>query len=139
MRISKVLIAGAALTALTGLGGSAFTASNTVADSKAGIGSAEVSGIQASSIQYGLNGDHTTIDSVSLIAQGTVMPAHVQVALGHSSTGGSDPTDLALAGAFTCVAGSVVDGNTPYTCDTTTDGTGVDLAWMNHLTVIGND
>jgi hypothetical protein len=52
MRLSRVLIAGAAVAAV-GIATSAFTAGNTVEeDTIAGYGSAEVSGVEATNIQY---------------------------------------------------------------------------------------
>lgn len=77
----RVLLAAAALTAL--FAGTAFTAGNTVPDSKAGTGTATVSGYTATSIDYTLNADPTKIDSVamdisSLVTSGST--AKVQLA-----------------------------------------------------------
>ncbi len=55
----------AAVVAAVGIGGLAFTASNTVPASKAGDGSGDVTGYTISSVHYSLNStDPATIDSV---------------------------------------------------------------------------
>lgn len=62
----QALLGAAAVTAAVGVGGFAFTNSNTVPDSKAGDGSGAVSGYTISAIDYGLNSsDPSLIDSVS--------------------------------------------------------------------------
>lgn len=60
------MVRGVVLLGAAGLGGLAFTASNTVPTSKAGDGSGAVSGYVLSSVHYGLNGtDPTKADSVT--------------------------------------------------------------------------
>lgn len=64
MRLSRVLIAGAAVAA-AGIATSAFTAGNTVEeDTIAGYGSAEVSGVEATNIQYVQDTDPSKLASV---------------------------------------------------------------------------
>lgn len=57
---------GTAALGIAGLGSFAFTASNTVPDSKAGDGSGAVAGYVVSGVDYGLNAtDPTKVDSVA--------------------------------------------------------------------------
>jgi hypothetical protein len=64
MRMSRVLLAGVAVAA-AGVATSAYTASNTVPDSVAGYSSADVSGAEATNINYVLDGtDKSLIDSI---------------------------------------------------------------------------
>lgn len=59
-------LGGLAAVAAVGLGGSAFTASNTVPTSKAGDGSGTVSGYTISNVHYGLKtADPTKFDSIT--------------------------------------------------------------------------
>ena len=62
---SRAVLGGAVLAAIVGVGGFAFTASNTVPDTKAGDGTGTVTGYVVSSVHYGLNAtDPTKADSV---------------------------------------------------------------------------
>lgn len=66
------VLRGVALLGAAGMGGLAFTASNTVPTSKAGDGSGAVSGYVLSSVHYGLNGtDPTKADSVTFTLDST--------------------------------------------------------------------
>ena len=62
----------AAIAGAIGLGSFAFTASNTVPDTKAGDGTGAVTGYAVSSVHYGLNGtDPTKADSVTFNVDST--------------------------------------------------------------------
>ena len=63
MRLSRVLIAGAAVAA-AGIATSAFTASNTVEDSVAGYDEATVSGATTEQVDYVLNADKSLVDEI---------------------------------------------------------------------------
>ncbi|HEX4820657.1 MAG TPA: hypothetical protein VFV00_10660 [Acidimicrobiales bacterium] len=63
---SRMLISGALVAGVMAVGGYAFTASNTVPNTKAGDGSGTISGYTVSSVHYGLNATNpATLDSVS--------------------------------------------------------------------------
>ena len=69
---SRALLGGAVLAGAFGVAGFAFTASNSVPDTKAGDGTGAVSGYSVSSVHYGLNGtDPTKADSVSFTLDST--------------------------------------------------------------------
>lgn len=62
----RAILGSAVVAGAIGIGGFAFTASNTVPATKAGDGSGAVSGYVVSSVHYGLNAtDPTKADSVS--------------------------------------------------------------------------
>ncbi len=64
MRLSRVLLAGAAVAA-AGIATSAFTAGNDVQDSVAGYGDSVVSGAETSNINYVLNAtDKSVVDQI---------------------------------------------------------------------------
>jgi hypothetical protein len=68
MRLSRVLIAGAAVAA-AGIATSAFTASNDVPPSVAGYGSAEVAGATVTNIKYNQDTDPSKLASVVFTVQ----------------------------------------------------------------------
>lgn len=66
------VLGGIVIAALLAVGIYAFTASNTVPDTKAGDGTGAVTGYIVSSVHYGLNGtDPTKVDSVSMTLDST--------------------------------------------------------------------
>ena len=109
MRIAPWARAGLIGVAVAGMfaGGSALTASNTVDATKAGIGTAGISGFTATNIHYNLNAtDPTTIDSVDLTlnsAPVTGSTAEIQLASGGGwySCTGIDGTSMNLSCATT--------------------------------------
>lgn len=106
--------------AALGVGAYAYTASNTVPTTYAGIGSATISGYTVSSVAYTLNGsDPENIDAVTF----TIAP----------TAAGSVKARLVSAGAYyDCIntSGSV-------SCDTTSPQATVSAA--NQLTVIATN
>jgi len=63
---SRMLISGAAVAGVMAVGGYAFTAGNTVPNTKAGDGTGTITGYTVSSVHYALNTtDPSTLDSVS--------------------------------------------------------------------------
>jgi hypothetical protein len=68
----RALLGGTIFAATIAVAGYAFTASNTVPDTKAGDGTGTVSGYVVSSVHYGLNGtDPTKADSVTFTLDST--------------------------------------------------------------------
>jgi hypothetical protein len=68
----RAILGGAVLAGAMGIAGFAFTASNTVADSKAGDGTGDVTGYDVSSVHYGLNTtDPSKADSVEFTLDST--------------------------------------------------------------------
>ena len=84
----RKMAAAAALALGFGVGGYAFTASNTVPDSKAGDGSGAISGYTVSNVDYTLNAtDPTTIDTVEFtLDSAPVTGSEVTIQLDASST-----------------------------------------------------
>lgn len=105
MRLSRVLIAGAAVAA-AGIATSAFTASNTVPDSVAGYGQGDVTGATVSDISYVANADDGTIlDAVVFTVTTDITNATATMTLKTGAT--ADTAD-----------GTVVGD--PYSCTVTT-------------------
>lgn len=97
---SRVMLGGVILAGAVGLGGFAFTASNTVPNSKAGDGQGTVSGYVASSIRYGLNAtDPSKADSVTF----TLDSAPVAGSTIKAKAGGSWYTCTNVTTTVTCV------------------------------------
>jgi hypothetical protein len=97
--------------------GAAFTAANTFdahAGNQLGYGTQVVSGAHVTSMHYGLSTDGTTVDSVTFVAAGDLtagVPAeHGFVGF---TVGGTPGTTV------DCGTGSLVGGNTTFTCNTT--------------------
>jgi len=68
----RVVLGGAVVAGAIGMAGFAFTASNTVPDTKAGDGTGTVSGYVVSSVHYGLNStDPTKADSIAFTLDST--------------------------------------------------------------------
>src|SRR5438270_6416057 len=68
----RALLGGAVVAGAVGVAGFAFTASNTVPDTKAGDGTGTVTGYVVSSVHYGLNStDPTKADSVTFSLDST--------------------------------------------------------------------
>ena len=95
----RAILGGAVLAGAIGVGGFAFTASNTVPASKAGDGSGAVTGYVVSSVHYGLNAtdpskaDSITFDLDSTPAAGSTIKTKV---------GGNWYTCSNVAAAVTC-------------------------------------
>jgi hypothetical protein len=60
-----MLISGAAVAGVMAIGGFAFTASNTVPDTKAGDGAGTITGYDVTSVHYTLNADPTKVNAVA--------------------------------------------------------------------------
>lgn len=111
MRLSRVLIAGAAVAA-AGIATSAFTASNDVPNSVAGYDEATVTGATVTKIEYVVNAtDVSLLDSVKFTATQNVfgMKAYLQL----QETDG-DP----VGSPISCTVGAYTT-TTPITCTTT--------------------
>jgi hypothetical protein len=110
MRLSRVLLAGAAVAA-AGIATSAFTASNTVNDSVAGYDEAVVSGATVTDIDYNINAtDSSVLDSIDFVATENVsgMQAILQLKLTDGTNVGSP---------ITCTVGTYTTA-TPIACPT---------------------
>jgi hypothetical protein len=107
-------IAAASVLALgLGVGGYAFTAANTVAESKAGDGSGEITGYDVSEVDYTLNAtDPSTIDSVDFTLD-TEPTAGSDVMVQLDSTGGEwhDCTWTGTAASCDTTGESVLDAD----------------------------
>ncbi len=101
---SRRAAAGAAVIAgALGLSALAFTASNTVPDTKAGDGTGTVSGYVVSSVHYGLNGtDPTKADSVAFTLDSTPVAGSTI----KTKVGGSWYSCTNVAAAVTCATTS---------------------------------
>lgn len=102
----RKFFAGAVLVAAVVVGGSAFTASNTVPDATVGFGTNTVSGATVKSIRYNTNVIGDNVDSVSLVLDGDTTAS--AVSLGFNG-----------AGATPCGTGTHDEAadTTSYTCD----------------------
>lgn len=97
---SRAIFGGVILAGAVGVGGFAFTASNTVPNSKAGDGQGTVSGYVASSIHYGLNAtDPSKADSITF----TLDSAPTAGSTIKTKAGGSWYTCTNVTTAITCV------------------------------------
>lgn len=108
MRLSRVLLAGAAVAA-AGIATSAFTASNDVPNSVAGYDEATVTGATVSKIEYTVNATDTSLlDSVKFTAVQNVatMKAYLQL-----QEADGDP----VGSPITCTVGAFTT-STPITC-----------------------
>jgi len=109
MRFKKStrIAAAVAVIGAVAAGGAAFTASNTVPTSVAGIGSNTVSGGTVVSLSYTLSSDGTDIDTANVIFSGDTTADAAEIGFDNGTM-------------FTCGAGSVdANSNTSYTCDLT--------------------
>lgn len=95
----------AALAAITMMGGSAFTASNTMtaADTVVGYGETTITGATVSSLGYTLSGDGSNIDSVELVLSGDTTSSSVEIGFNDGTTS-------------SCGAGTF-ETDTTYTCE----------------------
>lgn len=109
----RILGVGLAATVLSA-GAYAYTAANTVGDSYAGDGSAEISGYTVSDIQYTLADNPTELDSVSFI-----LSAPAAVVKAKASADATDYVDCTGSG-------------TAWSCELT----GLSVAAADELTVI---
>ena len=119
---SRMLISAAAVAGVVAVGGYAFTASNTVPNTKAGDGSGTITGYVASSVHYTLNSDPTKIDAVTF----TLNSAPV--------SGSTIKAQLVSTGAWYDCSNST----TTVTCDTTV-GTQATVQPANQLRVVVAD
>ena len=117
---SRMLISAAAVAGVVAIGGYAFTASNTVPDTKAGDGAGTITGYVASSVHYGVNAtDPSKIDSVTFTVDSA--PA----------TGATLKAQLVASGTwYTCT-----NSTTTVTCNTTV-GTQATVTPANNLRVV---
>ena len=99
----RAILGGAVLAGAVGVGGFAFTASNTVAASKAGDGTGTVTGYVVSSVHYGLNStDPTKADSVTFDLDSTPVSGSTI----KTKVGGNWYTCTNTAAAVTCATTS---------------------------------
>src|SRR5688572_17435788 len=103
LRKGRRAIAGIAMAGLLTVGIYAFTAANTVPDTKAGDGTGAVTGYIVSSVHYGLNAtDPTKVDSLALTLDSTpVAGSTIKV-----KVGGNWYTCSNTAAAVTCATTS---------------------------------
>ena len=100
---NRVILGGFVVAGAIGLGGLAFTASNTVPASKAGDGSGAVTGYVVSSVHYGLNGtDPTKADSITFDLDSTPIAG----AIIKTKAGGNWYTCTHTAAAVSCATTS---------------------------------
>lgn len=119
---SRMLISGAAVAGVMALGGFAFTASNTVPNTKAGDGSGTITGYVATSVHYTLNANPANIDVVAF----TLNSAPV--------AGSTLKAQLVTAGTwYDCT-----NTGTAVSCDTTVGTQATTLA-ANNLRVVVAD
>jgi hypothetical protein len=109
MHKSNKYVGALAIAGIVAAGGTAFTASNTMAASQVvGYGSTSISGATVSSLTYNLNGSGDNVDSVTLVLAGDTTAS--TVALGFNG-----------AATTACGAGTLDNPTTPtsttYTCD----------------------
>jgi hypothetical protein len=97
--IAGLIAAGAIAVAI----GSASTASNTIPDTLAGYGTSNITGATATSLNYTLSADGTTITAAALSFTGDLTGKNVEAGFG---------TDNLTA----CVVGTFAAGATPVTC-----------------------
>jgi uncharacterized membrane protein len=100
MRIVGALVAAGALAVAVG---TASTASNTIPDSKAGYGTSNISGATATSLNYTLSADGTTITGASLVFTGDLTGKTVKAGFGTESL-------------ISCTVGTYAAPSTPVTC-----------------------
>lgn len=108
MRLSRVLLAGAAVAA-AGIATSAFTASNDVPNSVAGYDEATVTGATVTKIEYVVNAtDASVLDSVKFTATENIagMKAYLQLKKADNTNVGT---------VITCTIGAYTTA-TPITC-----------------------
>jgi hypothetical protein len=104
----RAILGSAVLAGAIGIAGFAFTASNTVPDSKAGDGAGAVSGYTVSNVHYGLNStDPTSADSVTFTLNGTV------------ADGSTFKAQLVDGGTWYSCTAATASGTTTGTCTTT--------------------
>jgi hypothetical protein len=94
----RAVLGGAVAAGAIGVGGFAFTASNTVPATKAGDGSGAVTGYVVSSVHYGLNVDPSKADSITFNLDSTPVAGSTI----KTKVGGSWYTCTNVAVAVTC-------------------------------------
>ena len=122
MRLSRVLLAGAAVAA-AGIATTAFTAGNDVPDSVAGYGQGDVTGATVSNINYVANAnDGTVLDAVRFTVITDVTTATSTMTLKGGAT--ADTTDgTPVDDPYACTVSTPWDGTSlVLTCDTTLNG-----------------
>lgn len=96
---SRAILGGVVVAGVVGVSGFAFTASNTVPDSKAGDGTGAITGYAVSAIHYGLNAtDPTKADSVTFNLDSTPVAGSTI----KTKVGGSWYSCTNVAAAVTC-------------------------------------
>jgi hypothetical protein len=115
MRNTKKIIASLVAVGALAASGTAFTSSNTVADSVAGYGTSTISGANATELKYTLSADGTTINSAALKFQGDLTGANLKIVKAGFGT----------AALTDCVVGSydAPSTKTSVTCDGFTQNT----------------
>jgi hypothetical protein len=111
MRNLKKLLGALAIGGIVALGGSAFTASNSLpaASATKGYGSQTISGVTAESVSYNTNTPGDTITSVGLVLTGDTTAKTIQIAFNDAA-----PATCSDAGVY--AAGS---DDTTYACNVT--------------------
>ncbi|MGY2127714.1 hypothetical protein [Blastococcus sp. SYSU DS0617] len=126
MRLSRVLLAGAAVAA-AGIATSAFTASNTVPDSVAGYGQGLVTGATVTDINYVANVDDGTIlDAVVFTVTTDITNATSTMTLKSGADSNGDGGNV-VGDPYACSVTTGWDAGAPtpfllLTCDTTVGG-----------------
>lgn len=92
-------------------GGSAFTASQTLVTSYAGIGTQSVTGANVVNVHYDLDAPKTTVTGVSLVFTGDTTDQEVFLSL----VAATNPS-LCVNGVAAEVVGVFAAGETSYTC-----------------------
>lgn len=137
MRSSKKLFVAIAAAGLVAAGGSAFTATNTVATSDAGTGAEAISGFAVSDIQYNANDtDPQNLDGVTF----TLDKSARYVAIRTHDTGQwfkSDDMRLNTNTVNSCTSANGL--GLTWTCDVTGATTNETVAAADNLTVVATD
>jgi hypothetical protein len=102
---TRRIVAAAAVVAAVAAGGAAFTAANTIPDSVAGYGTSTISGATATSLNYTLSADGTTITAADLVFTGDQTARTIKAGFGTS------PLSDCSAGTY-----DSVNDKTPVTC-----------------------
>jgi hypothetical protein len=101
------IIAGIAVVGALAAGGAAFTASNTIPDTKMGFGTSTITGATATSLVYTRSADGSTITAATLVFTGDLTTNTVEAGFNANAL-------------EACVVGAFAAGNTTVTCTPTT-------------------
>jgi hypothetical protein len=116
MRLSRVLLAGAAVAA-AGIATSAFTTSNDVQESVAGYGKETVSGVTTSDIKYVLDASKTQVTEINFKVTEDLDPATYADVAAFLQLAETDGT--LVGGPQACVIGTFSVDHTPINCNIT--------------------